>query len=175
MPQTVPTQHPAVVLRSHYRALRALLVVAMVAVTALSVAVVLLASDDDVTGAAPAAPAGAAVESADGPRYIHPPGQRYDNGAGAGAPLIVPARPGKPVPLPAHKLDGSTDRPPPEAADYPRSACLKSCSAHPRGGQTGPGGTYSIPVSPIWVVSAEAPPPSPREARVMGVQRWGCS
>lgn len=44
MSETVPSQHPAVVLRSHYRNLRALLVIATIAVVALSAAVVILAS-----------------------------------------------------------------------------------------------------------------------------------
>jgi hypothetical protein len=77
MPQTVPTQHPAVVLRSHYRHLRALLAIAMIALVGLTVAVVSLATDDGATSAASASPVSAA---ADGPRYIHSPGQRYDSG-----------------------------------------------------------------------------------------------
>jgi hypothetical protein len=80
MPQTVPTQHPAVVLRSQYRQLRALLVIATIAVVALSLAVVLLASDDAATDTRFATPASAPTEPADGPRYIHSPGQRYDGG-----------------------------------------------------------------------------------------------
>jgi hypothetical protein len=80
MPQTVPTQHPAVVLRSQYRNLRTLLVIAMIAVVALSVAVVLLAGDDPATDTRFATPASAPTEPADGPRYIHSPGQRYDGG-----------------------------------------------------------------------------------------------
>jgi hypothetical protein len=47
MGQAVPQQHPAVVLRSHYQQLRALLAVAMVAVVGLSAAVVIVAADDD--------------------------------------------------------------------------------------------------------------------------------
>jgi hypothetical protein len=80
MPETVPTQHPAVVLRSHYRQLRALLVIAMIAVVGLSLAVVLLATDDGATSTRAATPVGAAAEPSDGPRYIHSPGQRYDGG-----------------------------------------------------------------------------------------------
>jgi len=45
--QTLSTQHPAVVLRSRYQQLRALLVVAMIAVVGLTVAVVVLATQDD--------------------------------------------------------------------------------------------------------------------------------
>ena len=47
MGQTISTQHPAVVLRSRYVQLRALLAVAIVAVVALAAAVVILAVDDD--------------------------------------------------------------------------------------------------------------------------------
>jgi hypothetical protein len=49
MSQTVPTQHPAVVLRSHYRHLRSLLLIAMVAVVGLAAATVILALDDENT------------------------------------------------------------------------------------------------------------------------------
>ena len=47
MGKAIPTQHPAVVLRSHYRQLRALLAVAMIAVVGLTAAVVILATNDD--------------------------------------------------------------------------------------------------------------------------------
>jgi len=88
MSHTVPTQHPAVVLRSHYRQVCALLAVAMFAVVGLSVAVVLVADDD--TGARSATPVSAASERTDAPRYIHSPGQRYYNGTGEGLRGSVP-------------------------------------------------------------------------------------
>ena len=47
MGQAIPNQHPAVVLKSHFNALRALLVAALIAVAGLTVAVVVLATDDD--------------------------------------------------------------------------------------------------------------------------------
>jgi hypothetical protein len=47
MDQALPTQHPAVVLRSHYVHLRALLAIAMIAVVGLSAAVVVLATSED--------------------------------------------------------------------------------------------------------------------------------
>jgi hypothetical protein len=50
MGQSIPRQHPAVVLRSHYLALRGLLAAAMVAVIMLASTVVVLATDDDVAG-----------------------------------------------------------------------------------------------------------------------------
>jgi hypothetical protein len=78
MSQPLPTQHPAVVLRSHYRHLRALLAIAMIAVVGLTGAVVVLATDDDVTSARPASPVSEPVAPPHGPRYLHSPGQRYD-------------------------------------------------------------------------------------------------
>jgi hypothetical protein len=47
MGQAIPNQHPAVVLRSHFNALRALLAVALIVVAGLTVAVVILATDDE--------------------------------------------------------------------------------------------------------------------------------
>jgi hypothetical protein len=47
MGKALPTQHPAVVLRSHFNALRALLAAALIAVVGLSAAVVILATDSD--------------------------------------------------------------------------------------------------------------------------------
>jgi hypothetical protein len=49
MGQAIPRQHPAVVLRSHYRQLKALLAIMLVAVVGLSVAVAILATNDDGT------------------------------------------------------------------------------------------------------------------------------
>jgi hypothetical protein len=57
MGQAVPGQHPAVVARSQFNLLRSLLAAALIAVIGLTVAVVILASDDgqlsDTTSAAP--------------------------------------------------------------------------------------------------------------------------
>jgi hypothetical protein len=53
MSNSISPQHPAVVLRSHYVHLRTLLAVAMIAVVALTAAVVVLATQED---SAPAAP-----------------------------------------------------------------------------------------------------------------------
>ena len=92
MGQPFPTQHPAVVLRSHFKLVRNLLAVAMAALVALSAAVVILASDnDEVTGriAQPSelqALPNAAVHS-------HPreaaPGTRYDGGPEEGTRSII--------------------------------------------------------------------------------------
>jgi hypothetical protein len=79
MAQTVPSQHPAVVLRSHYRHLRTLLAIAMIALVGMTVAVVILATDDGAPGTRSASPVSAPAKAADGPRYIHSPGQHYDS------------------------------------------------------------------------------------------------
>ena len=50
MGQTVPQQHPAVVLRTHYAHLRVLLVVALIALVAMAAAVVVLATSDSSSG-----------------------------------------------------------------------------------------------------------------------------
>ena len=76
MSQTLPSQHPAVVLRSHYRNLRTLLAIALIAVIGLSVAVVILASEDSASTRT-VTPVSAPAEQNVGPRYIHPHGQRY--------------------------------------------------------------------------------------------------
>jgi hypothetical protein len=78
MSQPLPTQHPAVVLRSHYQHLRALLAIAMIAVVGLTGAVVILATDDGVTSARSASPVSEPIAPADGPRYLHSPGQHYE-------------------------------------------------------------------------------------------------
>jgi hypothetical protein len=72
MSQAISTQHPAVVLRSRYQQLRALLAVAMIAVVGLTAAVVILAIQNDgntiVRAASPAnAPSASAIRSDGGP------------------------------------------------------------------------------------------------------------
>jgi hypothetical protein len=49
MSHTVPSQHPAVVLRSNYQHLRALLAVAFIAIVGLTIAVVVLATSNTTT------------------------------------------------------------------------------------------------------------------------------
>jgi hypothetical protein len=80
MGKAIPTHHPAVVLRSHFNWLRALLVIALLAVAGLAAAVVIVATDDDAdTSAVPAQQAGA----------------RYDGGPeeGSAASLIQRSAP----------------------------------------------------------------------------------
>jgi hypothetical protein len=55
MDKAISTQNPAVVLRSHFNLVRALLVVALIAVAGLSAAVVIVANDnDDIAGSSSA-------------------------------------------------------------------------------------------------------------------------
>ena len=87
MGQAIPTQHPAVVLRSHYTHLRTLLAIAMIAVIGLSVAVAILATDDG-SGTS----AGSAAIRSESARAVRegplpglqvgpaPSGRRYDGG-----------------------------------------------------------------------------------------------
>jgi hypothetical protein len=79
MGQPFPNQHPAVVLRSHFNFVRALLAVAMAAVVALSVTVVIVANDNDEI----AAPSAAQVAPLNTTVHAHPqssPLTRYDGG-----------------------------------------------------------------------------------------------
>ncbi len=95
MGQPIPQQHPAVVLRSHYRHVKALLAVAMLAIAALAVVVVLLANDPDDparaasqgAGATPAQVESIGAQTAERRAAVHgkatPP--RYDGGPSEGS------------------------------------------------------------------------------------------
>jgi hypothetical protein len=94
MGHPIPQQHPAVVLRSHYRHVKALLAVAMLAVAALAVAVVLLATNPDDparaasqgVGAAPARVDSISAQSTERRASVHGKGTplRYDGGPAEG-------------------------------------------------------------------------------------------
>ena len=70
MGHAIPRRHPAVVLRSQFNKLRALLAIALVAVVGLTVAVVMLANDNEVTSTSAADP----IESIDhgDSHYLNP-------------------------------------------------------------------------------------------------------
>ena len=110
MGKAIPAQHPAVVLRSHFKLLRALLAVAMIAVVGLSVAVVIVANDEDQVSSTNAArsfesiryggfnPLTGRPESAPLPQREHPlqsriGATRYDGGPEEGTRGIVPVEP----------------------------------------------------------------------------------
>jgi hypothetical protein len=98
MGQVIPKQHPSVVLRSHFNAVRALLAVALVAIVALATTVVIVANDDEATNsAAPAA------EPAAQPQTL-PPGTRFDGGPDEGTRGLQPQT----VP-PGTRFDGGPD------------------------------------------------------------------
>src|SRR5919106_95867 len=128
MGQAIPRQHPAVVLRSHFNQLRALLAVALVALVGLTVAVVILATDDDVNTSGGSATAldglsatermrvealsnlspaqlGAAFGHATGVQ----PGTRYDGGPEEGTRGVVPARQPNVDASPGARYDGGPE------------------------------------------------------------------
>jgi hypothetical protein len=116
MGQTIPRQHPAVVLRSPDNPLRALLAVAMIAVVGLTAAVVILAVDDDRDTSAGTATPVSAPSPEEGTRGVvsaqprvtqdqafpglareatgaQPERRRYDGGPEEGSRGIVSAQP----------------------------------------------------------------------------------
>ena len=97
MGQVIPRQHPAVVLKSHYKAVRSLLAVALVAIVALAATIVILASDDDnaTTSAQPQAQA----------QQQLPAGTRFDGGPNEGTRGIT----SNVAPAPGTRFDGGPD------------------------------------------------------------------
>jgi hypothetical protein len=102
MGKAIPAQHPAVVLRSHYRQLRALLAIAMIAVVGLTAAVVILATNDDrdtsagsatqVSAPAPTGDTrydGGPEEGTRGVVATRQPGVRYDGGPEEGTAALT--------------------------------------------------------------------------------------
>ena len=73
MGQVIPRQHPAVVLKSHYKAVRALLAAALIAIVALAATVVILANDADTK-----------VSIAPKSAQVLQPGTRFDGGPNEG-------------------------------------------------------------------------------------------
>ena len=99
MGQVIPRQHPAVVLRSQYKAVLALLCVALMAIAALAATLVIVANDDNETtiSAQPNAQQ----------QQVLPPGTRFDGGPDEGTRGIVGAQP---APLaPGTRFDGGPD------------------------------------------------------------------
>jgi hypothetical protein len=85
MGKAIPARHPAVVLRSHYRLVRALLAVAMVAVVGLAATVVIVANDSDDA-------ASTSLASPHKGRAAEPASTRYDGGPEEGTRGVVTAR-----------------------------------------------------------------------------------
>jgi hypothetical protein len=95
MGNAVPSQHPAVVLRSHFVLVRRLLAVAMVAMVALAAAVVFLATGAGEPAASATTPQFQPIVP-DGwnPGTGWPDARRYDGGPEEGTRGPVPASPG---------------------------------------------------------------------------------
>jgi hypothetical protein len=132
MGKAVPEQHPAVVLRSHYNHLRALLIAALIAVLGLAGAVVIVANDDDtvVSTSTPAIESGSTPDTAPLPQrrldgaIDTAPAPRYDGGPNEGSADIapgvnLPARPNQAQAFPgAAEQAGQIGRTEPGAARY---------------------------------------------------------
>jgi hypothetical protein len=99
MGRAIPAQHPAVVLRSQFKFVRALLGVAMVAIVGLTVALVIVANDSDEIETASPAQVAPALPAYPSPEALNPGADRSYSG-----------------PAPTRKLDGSTDIPSPSPA-----------------------------------------------------------
>jgi hypothetical protein len=98
MGQVIPRQHPAVVLRSQYKAILAMLCVSLVAIVALATALVIVANDDNETviSAQPSAQ-----------QQTLPPGTRFDGGPDEGTRGIQSVQP-QTLP-PGTRFDGGPD------------------------------------------------------------------
>jgi hypothetical protein len=98
MGQVIPRQHPAVVLRSQYKAVLAMLCVALVAIVALAATLVIVANDDETTiSAQPNAHQ----------QQVLPPGTRFDGGPDEGTRGIQTAPPAELAP--GTRFDGGPD------------------------------------------------------------------
>jgi hypothetical protein len=99
MGQVIPRQHPAVVLRSQYKAVLAMLCVALVAIAALATTLVIVANDDNETAVS-------AQPNAQ-QQQILPPGTRFDGGPDEGTRGIQSVQP-QTLP-PGTRFDGGPD------------------------------------------------------------------
>jgi hypothetical protein len=137
MGQVIPRQHPAVVLKSHYKAVRSLLAVALVAIVALAATVVILASDDD--NATPSAQPQAQTQQQ------LPAGTRFDGGPDEGTRGIQAE-----APAPGTRFDGGPD----EGTRGPQSYWEQSNArtsyqpAPDDGSKERAGGPVIIPIGP---------------------------
>jgi hypothetical protein len=135
MAQAIPAQHPAVVLRSHYNHLRALLAVAIIAIAGLSAAVVILATNDQTTTSSSAkairAPTPEHPVAADvAPSQSRPTEEQTFPGL---ARQVL----GLPLNAPRYGVDTDTPRPT-EEQTFPGLACQVrglplDCHGHDRG------------------------------------------
>ena len=144
MGHPIPKQHPAVVLRAHYKAVRALLAAALVAIVALAAAVVILANDDQTANIAPKSSQlqqgqlryGGFNPATGKPATIEqtlPPGTRFDGGPDEGTRGIE----AQPV-APGTRFDGGPDEGTRGPQSYPDQG-FKDRAGGPRMIPQGPG------------------------------------
>jgi hypothetical protein len=136
MGQVIPKQHPAVVLRSHFKAVRALLVVALVAICALAATLVIVANDDN--------DAATTADSVSQQQAL-PNGTRFDGGPDEGTrgPQAYPAAPGT-------RFDGGPDEGTRGPQSYWQSSEPRSSyqPAQADGTKARAGGPTLIPMGP---------------------------
>jgi hypothetical protein len=139
MGKAIPTQHPAVVLRSHYTLVRAMLAIAMIAVVGLTIAVVVMAVDGDEVSSTSSADAGSLVQ----PAGQAPPaaGTRYDGGPEEGSRGIVQA------PRPGVRYDGGPEEGTRGALSFSQQASPPSGIRYDGGPEEGVLGTVPAPSS----------------------------
>ena len=140
MGQPIPAQHPSVVLRSHFKLVRSLLIAAMVALVALAAAVVILANDDDKT-ANPISKSAPAVQE-----QQLPAGTRFDGGPEEGTRGVTTQQA-----LPAGtRFDGGPEEGTRGATSYYDSPNARSSyqPAKPDGFKDRAGGPSIIPPGP---------------------------
>jgi thioredoxin-like negative regulator of GroEL len=110
MGKAIPSQHPAVVLRSQYKLVRALLAVAMIAVVGLTAAVVILANDTDEVGQSASSEATRSLTPKEratyGPSSVAP-STRYDAGPEEATADVTAAE--LPKPSPGTRYDGGPE------------------------------------------------------------------
>jgi hypothetical protein len=163
MGEAIPRQHPAVVLRSQFNQLRALLAVALIAIAGLTVAVAILANDSDEASSTSAAQPVGSINYGDS-KYVnpssghptvpfreldHPPqsridGARYDGGPNEGSADVTPAQPQatqqRAFPGPAGAVTGNhahrSIQPAAPAKDYSKNGATGDYSTEPQA-QTG--------------------------------------
>ncbi len=113
MGQPIPAQHPSVVLRSHFKLVKGLLAVAMVAVLALTAAVVILANDEDnVNTASKATPAVVPQPQVSSRGLIaqpQTPGTRFDGGPEEGTRGLIAQPKAQPQTAPGTRFDGGPE------------------------------------------------------------------
>jgi hypothetical protein len=151
MGKAIPSQHPAVVLRSHFNFVRNLLAVAMIAVIGLSAAVVIVANDSDevasttsarpiesinyggfnpATGRPDSAPSVAQQAQA----QALPNGTRYDGGPDEGTRGMTQQRS---VPAPGTRYDGGPEEG--SRGIAPAAPSVERYDGGPEEGTRGPG------------------------------------